>query len=142
MREFEDYLKEGIVKKQSPDISRAKSLMKESENSYNIFKQFIEKITLTDENANYVIKNAYDIIMEIIRAKMLMQGFNASGKGAHEAEVSYLETLNFSGNQIRLIDQLRYFRNGILYYVKRFDIEYGKKVINLLELIYKKLLEI
>lgn len=142
MREFEDYLKEGIVKKQSPDISRAKSLMKESENSYNIFKQFIEKITLTDENANYVIKNAYDIIMEIIRAKMLMQGFNASGKGAHEAEVSYLETLNFSGNQIRLIDQLRYFRNGILYYGKRFDIEYGKKVINLLELIYKKLLEI
>jgi len=88
----------------------------------------------------YVVKNAYDIIMEIIRAKMLMRGFNASGKGAHEAEVSYLGTLKFKESQIRLLNQLRYFRNGILYYGKKFDKEYGKEVINLLESISKKLL--
>jgi hypothetical protein len=139
MKDFEEYIKEGIVKKQSPNISRAKSLIKESKNSYVVFKQITTKIGISDENSNYIIKNAYDIIMELIRAKMLINGFNASGKGAHEAEVSYLKTLNFNTNHIRTIDQLRYFRNGILYYGKQFDKEYAEKITNLLEIIYNKL---
>jgi hypothetical protein len=141
MKDFNEYVKKGIVKKQRPDISRANSLLDESKISYKILKEFIEKINLTDENANYIIKNSYDIIMEIIRAKMLLHGLNASGKGAHEAEVSYLRTLNFKETQINFINQLRYFRNGILYYGKKFDKEYSEKVVKLLELVYNKLLE-
>ena len=133
LKQFEEYLKLGIVKKQSPDISRAKSLMKEAEDSHNFLKQIIEKIGVLDNNSNDIIKISYDVIMSLIRAKMLSKGFNSSGYGAHEAEVSYLRVLKTSENDIEFINQLRYFRNGIMYYGKRFNSEYAEKVIKFLE---------
>lgn len=139
---FEEYLEEGIAKTQSPDFSRAKSLQKEAERSYKIIKQFKDKIGINDNNANYVIKNAYDIIMELIRAKMLKEGFSTFGKGAHEAEVAYLKKIDFKDKEIEFVDELRYFRNGILYYGKSFDSEYANKVLEFLEKIYQSFKEI
>lgn len=132
-RKFREYIEDKIVKKQSPDSSRSKSLIKESENSYEYLMEIKEKIGITDKNANNIIKDSYDIIMEIIRAKMLENGFNSSGKGAHEAEVAYLRELGFSETKVLFCNQLRYFRNGMLYYGKSFDKEYAEKVLNFLE---------
>jgi len=56
---FEEYLEEGIAKSQTPDFSRAKSLQKEAEQSYQILQQFIQKIGINNKNANYIIKNVY-----------------------------------------------------------------------------------
>jgi hypothetical protein len=136
---FEEYLEDGIAKTQSPDFPRARSLQKEAEQSYQILKQFIDKIGINDNNANYLIKNAYDIIMELIRAKMLKEGFGSSGRGAHEAEVAYLKKLEFKDKDVDFVDELRYFRNGILYYGKSFDQEYALKVLDFLERIYQSL---
>ena len=132
-RKFREYIEDKIVKKQSPDSSRSKSLIKESENSYEYLMEIKEKIGITDKNANNIIKDSYDIIMEIIRAKMLEHGFNSSGKGAHEAEVAYLRELGFSETKVLFCNQSRYFRNGMLYYGKSFDKEYAEKVLNFLE---------
>ena len=118
LKNFGEYLKEGIAIKRSPDISRAKALFKEAEKSYNIIKVLNDKIGLDNKNANYFIKNSYDIIMELIRAVMLFEGYSTSGKGAHEAEVSYLREIGFKEIDIAFADKLRYFRNGILYYGK------------------------
>jgi len=41
----------------------------------------------------------------------------------------------------RFMNDLRFFRNGILYYGKDFDAEYGKKVLDFLNNIYPKLKE-
>ena len=101
--------------------------------------EFIEKVGIKDGSVNHIIKNSYDIIMELIRAKMLIKGYSSSGKGAHEAEVSYLRNLDFSENKVQFINQLRYFRNGIVYYGKRFDKEYSKKSITFFKKIRKKL---
>ncbi|MBU1245659.1 MAG: hypothetical protein KKH88_02925 [Nanoarchaeota archaeon] len=139
LRNFNEFVKEGIVKKQSPDKSRVNSLKKESKKSYNFLIDIIKKIGINNSNANNIIKNAYDIIMELIRAKMLLEGFNSSGLGAHEAEVAYLRILNFSEKEIQFANQLRYFRNGITYYGKSFDEEYARKVIKFLESIHKRL---
>jgi len=139
LRSIGEYLKEGIVKKQAPDMSRARSLVKEAEESYNILMEIIEKIGLTDKNANYMIKNSYDIIMELVRAQMLSDGLNSSGKGAHEAEVSYLREIGFKEAEIQFANQLRYFRNGILYYGKSFDKEYAGKVLDFLGKAYSGL---
>ncbi len=136
MKTFEEYLDEGTAKKQSPDISRANALRKEAETSYTVLSEFIEKIGAKDENANYIIKNAYDIIMEIIRERMLIEGYNTTGKGAHEAEVAYLRRLKCKEMDIAFADQLRYFRNGILYYGKSFDKEYAEKVLDYLKKMY------
>ena len=77
--------------------------------------------------------------MFLIRSKMFETGYNSSGHGAHEAEVAYGKQLGFSDIDIVLLDQLRYFRNGILYYGKRFDKEYAEKIISFTENNYSKL---
>jgi len=139
IRNFEDFIKEKIVKKQSIDKSRAEFLIKESENSYNNLLEKIQKIKLSDDNANDFVKSCYDILMEIIRAKMLLGGYNASGFGAHEAEVSYMRVLGFDENNVQFADQIRFFRNGMLYYGTILDREYAEKVIEFTKKNYKKL---
>jgi len=139
LKNFDEFIKEGIVKKQSPNKPRAVSLLKESENSYKVLGEFVRKLGLNDTNANNIIKSAYDIIMELVRAKMLLNGLNSSGQGSHEAEVAYLRELRFSETEIYFANQLRYFRNGITYYGRSFDADYAKKVIEFLDKIYKRL---
>ncbi|MFH0831832.1 MAG: hypothetical protein V1886_03130 [archaeon] len=139
LKQFSDFLKEGIVKKQSPDKKRANSLKGESEDAYNFLMEVINKIGVNDNNANYIVKNAYDIFMEMVRAVMLTKGFNSSGSYAHEAEVSYLRELKFPEPEVQFTNQLRYFRNGITYYGIKHDSEYAKKVLNFLGKIYPKL---
>ncbi len=139
LRKFEEFLKEKIVKKQNPDKERAENLIKESERKFNSMGMTLDKVGLNNENSNDIVENCYDILLYLIRSKMLYDGFNSSGKGAHEAEVSYLRILNFSETEVQFMNQLRYFRNGIMYYGKRFDEEYGKKVLEFLDKIKPKL---
>jgi hypothetical protein len=70
---------------------------------------------------------------------MLNAGLKASGKGAHEAEVAYLQVLNFNEADIEFMNALRYFRNKIKYYGKSLTKEYAEKVIDFMEEIYFKL---
>jgi hypothetical protein len=139
IREFEGFIKEGIVKKQSPDKSRAEFLVKESEKSYLFLIKKIASFGIVEETANDLVKSCYDILMESIRSRMLLQGYNASGHGAHEAEVSYMRTLGFSEKDVQFADQIRYFRNGMLYYGTALDKGYAEKVIEFTKKIYAKL---
>lgn len=139
IREFEEFLTEGVVKKQSKDMPRASFLFNESAKSYKGLTEMIARISLNDDNANLFVKMCYDILMEMIRAKMLQDGYNASGLGAHEAEVSYMRVLGFDEKDVRFADQLRFFRNGMLYYGTIVDGEYANKVVVFLDSIYPKL---
>ena len=141
LKPFEDYLKEGIAKKVRINSERAKSLIAESERKILSLKERLEKIGIKKENANDYIEYCYDIFMHLIRAKLYLEGYSTSGQGAHEAEVAYLRDLGFKETDVKFVNQLRYFRNGILYYGKTFDKEYAKKVLDFLEKIYDKLLE-
>lgn len=141
IRKFEEFLRDNTVKKQSIDKSRAEFLIKESENSYNNLLEMMQKIKLTDVNANDFVKSCYDILMELIRAKMLFEGYNASGFGAHEAEVSYLRILGFGETDVQFADQLRFFRNGMLYYGTVLDKEYAEKVLEFTKNKYSQLKE-
>lgn len=70
IKNFNEFIKENTVKKQSIDRSRAEFLVKESENSYSHLLELAQKIELTDANANDFVKLCYDILMELIRAKI------------------------------------------------------------------------
>jgi len=142
IRSFDEFIKQNIVKKQSIDKSRAEFLVKEAENGYNNLLEKIQKIGIREDNANDFVKSCYDILVELIRAKMLLDGYNASGKGAHEAEVSYMRVLGFVEKDVQFADQIRYFRNGMLYYGTILDKEYTEKVIDFTKRIYSKLKKI
>jgi len=129
IRSFEEFVQKNIVRKQSADKSRAQFLIQESERSYANLLEMIEKLTVNDDNANMFIKSCYDLLMELIRAKLLLDGYNASGFGAHEAEVAYMVILGFTEKDVQFADQMRFFRNGIVYYGTCLDKIYAEQVI-------------
>lgn len=139
VKQFHEFIKQGIVKKQIPDKSRALFLKEESKKSFLFLEDIVKNFGITDQNASTIIKLSYDVLMERIRSHMIMHGLNASGKGAHEAEVSYLRTMEMSENVVQFANELRYFRNGIMYYEKQMDAEYAQKVWEFLKKIYPKL---
>src|SRR3989344_4171277 len=139
IKTFEEYIQRGIIKKISRDNQRAKSLIIESERKMNSLKEKLEKISIKNENANDFVEYCYDIMMIRIRAKLLLEGYSSSGQGAHEAEVSYTKHLGLNDNDIQFLDQIRYYRNGILYYGTQLDKEYAEKVIQFINKIYPKL---
>jgi len=139
IRSFDSFVQDGIAKKQSPDKSRAEFLVKESERSYTFLLKKIEAFGIDEETANDSVKSCYDIIMELIRAKMLLNGYNASGYRAHEAEVSYLRVLGFNEKDVQFADQMRFFRNGMLYYGTILEKDYAETVIEFTKRIYTRL---
>jgi len=136
-KEFEYYLKDAI--KKSKDKPRAEFLLNESDISLEGLKERIKIIGINDKNANSIIKDCYDIMIEIIRAKLLLEGYSFSGNYAHEAEISYLKKLGFPDNEVSFLNELRYFRNSIMYYGKILDKEYAEKVLDFLNKIHSKL---
>jgi len=139
IKHFDEFIRTGIVKVQKPDNSRARFLLNEVENSYASLQEKIDKIGIRQDNANDYVKSCYDILMELIRAKMLLNGYNAAGQGAHEAEVSYLRVLGFKEKDVQFADQIRFFRNGMLYYGTILDDDYAKKVIEFTKKRYSEL---
>ena len=136
---FEYYLNKRIIRKSGQNKPRAEFLIEESKISLEGLKERIQIIGINHKNANSVIKDCYDIIMELIRAKLLLEGYSSSGNYAHEAEISYLEKLGFSENDISFLNELRYFRNSVTYYGKILDKDYAEKVFDFLNKIIVKL---
>ncbi|MEK6915650.1 MAG: hypothetical protein AABW89_03880 [Nanoarchaeota archaeon] len=139
-KEFEYYVQRRIIKKQAKDKSRAEFLINESEKSLKGLRKRFEVMGIDEFNANSIIKDCYDIIMELIRAKLLLEGYSASGSFSHEAEISYLAKLGLPDTEISFLNELRYFRNSITYYGKILDEEYAKKVYYYLDKIIHKLI--
>jgi len=139
--EFEEFIKRGTVKKVSINKERAKSLIDESERKLSSLNEHIEKIGVKNENANDYITYCYDILMFLIRAKLYLKGYSANGKGAHEAEISYLRKIGMKENEVKFADKIRYFRNGMLYYGTLLDKEYAEKVIEFTKKNYKMLMK-
>lgn len=138
-KEFDYYVKKKIIRKSNPDKPRAEFLLKESKVSLGGLKERIKIIGINEKNANSIIKDCYDIIMETIRARLLLAGYVSSGGYAHEAEISYLKKLGFPDNEVSFLNELRHFRNSITYYGKVLDKNYAKMVFDFLNKIYPKL---
>ncbi|MFA5485016.1 MAG: hypothetical protein WC260_02085 [Candidatus Pacearchaeota archaeon] len=140
-KNFDEFIRIGIVKKQTPDKSRGNFLIKESEKNFSYLLELIKKIKIDDISANNYVKICYDIIMGLIRAKMFFDGYKTSGFRAHEVEVTYFEKIGFPEKDVLFLDKMRYYRNGILYYGTIINEEYTQKVIDFTKKIYHTLKE-
>ncbi len=139
---FDYYIEHGIVKKQSPNPSRAEFLIKEADKSFIGINNRVEKLGIDEFSANSLIKDIHDVIVQKIRAKMLLNGFNASGNFAHEAEVAYMKILNFSDYEASFVNELRKARNGITYYGRMFDNSYAEECYKFMMNINDKLMRL
>jgi hypothetical protein len=124
---FEDYIKKGIVRKRTANDARARDLIINSANREKFLGKILKKLSIEESDANSLIEQIYDILIELIRAKMFIDGFEATGNYAHEAEVAYLKNLNFLEEEVNLMDEIRAFRNGVKYYGKRYTKEQAEK---------------
>lgn len=140
LKTFEEFVKEGIVKKQKPNPERAKSLIQESKNKKEFFDKILKQFSFQQMNFNYIIETTYDVLIELVRAKLFLEGFNSSN--SHEAEVSYMRNIGFSEKDVLFMNSLRYFRNGIKYCGRIFSKEYAKKVFDFLNKSYPFLFKI
>lgn len=111
VRAFETY----PVTKRTPDPARAAHLDAESERTIRFIRIVRERIGINDDNATILIRLAYDALLEKIRARMHEAGYKATGHGAHEAEVAYLQELDVPEPDVRFADDLRKLRNTITY---------------------------
>ena len=139
LKSFEEFIKEGVVKKVAVDKERAKSLILESERKMRSLHEQVEKIGVKKDNANNYVEYCYDSMMNVLRATLFLKGYSASGNGAHEAEVSYLRLLEFDEKVVQFANQVRYFRNGILYYGTTFDEEYAHTVIEFTKKLHSRI---
>lgn len=140
--DFDYYLKKKIARKQSSNIPRAEFLIKETQKSFIGLKDRVEKLGISEFNANSIIKDIHDIIIEKIRAKMLLDGYNTSGNFAHEAEVAYMKSLDFSDFEVSFVNELRQARNGINYYGKIYEKDYANSCYDFLIQLNLKLEEL
>lgn len=141
-KEFVFYLKKGIARKCSPDMQRAMFLKKEAQNSMEGLKERVEKIGMNNKNANSIVKDCYDIIMELVRARLYLKGYNCSGPYAHEAEVSYLVEEAFPAEEVSFLNELRRLRNSVTYFGKILDKDYAAKAYDFIVKIYPKLVKL
>ncbi|MBI2137573.1 hypothetical protein HYU12_03575 [Candidatus Woesearchaeota archaeon] len=139
LRNFEEYVRDGVVRRVTINSERAESLVVESARKMLSLKERLEKLGIKNENANDYVEYCYDILMHLVRAKLCLDGYSANGQGAHEAEVSYLRMLAFAEREVQFADQMRYFRNGILYYGTSLDAEYAEKVTEFTKRAFSKL---
>ena len=140
MKSFEEFVKSGKVKKQTPNMHRALSIVKEAEGKRDFLEISLKNIPPEKMNANFIVDSCYDILIELIRAKMFIDGYNSGS--SHEAEVSYMKILGFSEFDVRFTDDLRYYRNGTKYYGTVLNKEYADKVLEFMKKIYTKLKEL
>ena len=106
---FDDFIKAGKVRKGTPDIALAKSLIAMSE----AHLAFITGITITERNASPVLVNYYEALREICEALCATQGFKVY---SHEAFTSYLKERLREELIAEKFDRLRRLRNGVNYY--------------------------
>ena len=139
---FEDFIRDGVVKRVSSNKGRAMSILAESERRMHSLAEQTGKIGIRNENANDYVEYCYDIIMHLVRAGMYLEGYSAAGQGAHEAEVSFLRKLGLDEKAVQFANQMRYFRNGILYYGTALDREYAEKVVGFTRELYPRLKEL
>jgi uncharacterized protein (UPF0332 family) len=136
---FEYYIKDGKVKKKTPDLVEARSLIERS----NKRMQYIRE--LNDETAFLVLDDSYESAREATQALMSKNGFKPY---SHEATLSFLKEFYseyFSNYELIEFDRFRDLRNKAHYdgLVINYDdaakcLKLAKDIINIIGMLMEK----
>ncbi|MBM3303515.1 MAG: hypothetical protein FJY76_00315, partial [Candidatus Aenigmarchaeota archaeon] len=71
IRRFEEFLDSGAVKRQSPNRQRAFSIIEETGGKTRFLGVSMKSVPSKEMNPNFIVDSCYDIIIEMVRARML-----------------------------------------------------------------------
>ena len=108
MKPFESYLNSNDVRKVSPNLVLAKSLI-------NDMKIRLKENWNEDEQKKpkTIFESIYDALRGFCDSLLSKNGFKSY---SHESSISYLSKYNFSIAEISELDNYRFMRNGSKYY--------------------------
>ncbi len=123
MRDFQELVGEGKVKKIAPDRELAQSLLK------NIEEREKSTLKLTEEEFSLLVfENLYDCLRELMDVILALEGYKSY---SHEAGIIYLKHFNIPENVLFELDRFRVKRNNSKYYGKPPSVEDAKGIKNL-----------
>lgn len=136
MKPFEEFLKTKDVRRASPDIELAKSLMEE----VKIRSEIAMEMKLDDKRARVIFELLYDSLRELIDALLALDGYKSY---SHEAAIIYMKKFPlFSEFDITSLDSFRKIRIASKYYGKPAQVFDAIRIKEQFPILRKKLLNI
>ena len=118
---FDDFIRNGQVRKTYPDISLIKSLY---ENTLNDLK-YLANQKINEISSRKIVANYYDCLRSILEAIAILDGYKVY---QHEAFVFFLKEKGEELSSIKF-DRFRDIRNRINYYGKDISVEEANEII-------------
>lgn len=134
---FEDFIKNGQVKRARKDMELIKSLIKTAEKDL----KFLGSLKINEDSARKIMTNYYDVLRSILEAISLSDGYKVY---SHEPFGFFLKE---KGEDIiaEKFDRLRKIRNGISYYGADISTDEVKEnaaeIMKIIEVLKRKYLE-
>ncbi|HLC84200.1 MAG TPA: hypothetical protein VJH22_00220 [Candidatus Nanoarchaeia archaeon] len=113
---FEGFIASGKVRKGTPDIALAKSLIAMSVSQL----AFVSANPISESTASPILVNYYEALREICEAICAKNGYKVY---SHEAYTSYLKEQLKEERISMQFDRLRKLRNGVNYYGEFVSVE-------------------
>ena len=132
MKDFEYYIGENEVKKQSPDVNLARALFEDARRRF----EYASGSKISEKSAKYIYEDVYDALREAIDALLALHGFKSY---SHAAAISFLAKLGFPPGEMESLDRMRKRRNGMKYYGKNCSIPQVKLSIEFARVMLNKL---
>ncbi len=130
---FEDFIKQGTVRRASKDKALAESLIKSSKKDL----EFLDSLKINENSSRKLMVNYYDVLRSILEAISAMRGYKIY---SHEAFTYFLKE---NGEELLSIkfDRFRKIRNSINYYGKDISIDETKENIKEIKIMITKLIK-
>ena len=110
MKEFEEYVEEGKVKKQSANKAEARSLRVQA---IRRFKQQVKDKEITSENSTFIFEDSYEPLRQHLQSFIAENGYKPY---SHEAIIAYAQENNeLTSSETNKMNQYRKLRNDIRY---------------------------
>lgn len=133
IRDFQYYLENDLVKKQSSNPEEAESLMNKALSRL----EYIKAQKITRQTASFIFEDIYETFREGSQALMALKGYKPF---SHEALIAFLkEFYKFSDSDLSSFDRYRILRNKTVYAAEMISEETCKASLKFLEEFLPKL---
>src|SRR3989344_854662 len=130
---FEDYNKEGQVRRTTKDLSLVKSLVDSAKKDL----RFLSELEINDDSSRKIMVNYYDVLRSILEAIASIDGYKIY---LHDAFTYYLKEIKEEEVLAIKFDRFRKIRNSINYYGKSISIDEAKENIEEIKNIIDRLI--